>query len=556
MGSRSGGVDIPVVATWNNRALTQADRQIKSFSKGITKSFMGIGAGIGGALAFGAIASSLKDMGAAAAEDQKSVVSLAKAMQNVGAGAQNAQVEDFIKKLMLATGVADDQLRPAFQRLITATGDVAKSQALMQTAMDASAATGKDLESVTLAISKAANGNIGALTRMGVPIDAGIVKSKDFAAAIAVMNKRFGGQAATAAETYAGKLKRIDTAAGEAQETVGYSLLKAVDDVTASMGGTDGAVGAMTDFGDSVANVVYGVDQLILGINTLKGQTSTGFEWVGKVRTGVEWLANQSIPGLDSVMGTTTDVLSKLNAAGEVGKRQQAGLNEEIAKAVEIRNRYNTGTDRTVQGLDYETGAAGKAADAQKKHAAALDKVKAAFDRLNGKNISVAEARLNMRELKAGGPTATGERTVKTSKVNKDGSITYGTKVKKFVTRDDKLRYAIEVARGTNDLGSAIFDKGNGSPAAQARAAAAYAAGRKTILGTGLGAGVARDFLSTPRALTPAANAAAANVSSIVNNFIFNGGINAQTPEAAIVIAKKAARLSKLSGRHVNAGLG
>lgn len=539
MGSRSGGVDIPVVATWNNRALTQADRQIKSFSKGITKSFMGIGAGIGGALAFGAIASSLKDMGAAAAEDQKSVVSLAKAMQNVGAGAQNAQVEDFIKNLMLATGVADDQLRPAFQRLITATGDVTKSQALMQTAMDTSAATGKDLESVTLAISKAANGNIGALTRMGVPIDAGIVKSKDFAAAIAVMNKRFGGQAATAAETYAGKLKRIDTAAGEAQETVGYSLLKAVDDVTASMGGTDGAVGAMTDFGDSVANVVYGVDQLILGINTLKGQTSTGFEWVGKVRTGVEWLANQSIPGLDSVMGTTTDVLSKLNAAGEVGKRQQAGLNEEIAKAVEIRNRYNTGTDRTVQGLDYETGAAGKAADAQKKHAAALDKVKAAFDRLNGKNRSVIEARLNMRELKANGPTATG---------GKNGKV---------ITRDDRLRYALQLAEGSESLSSALFDKGNGSYTAQRRAAAALAAGRKSINGLGLGRGLAGDILSTPRSVTPAATAAASNVAqSVVNNFIFNGGINAATPQDAIVIAKKAARLSKLSGRHVNAGLG
>lgn len=552
MAGRSGGVNIPVAATWNNKALTQADKQIKSFSRGITKSFAGIGAGIGGALAFGAIADKMKEMATAAAEDQKSVISLQKAMQNVGVGAANAQVEDFAKSLMLATGTADELIRNGLQRLITATGNVAQSQSLMQTAMDASAATGKDLESVTLAISKAANGNIGALTRLGIPIDQNIVKAKDFAAAVKVVNDRFGGQAAAAAATYAGRLKRIDTAVGEAEESIGYSLIKAVDDAANAFGGTDGLAGNIDAAGTSFANFVTGVSVGTTGISSalkaIEDRTN------GVVDANKILAASYGLVTL--ILAPVKMAYDKLSGSGDELNKREAALNAELDKAYEIRHRLDMVGSNNVKGLDYEAAAAGKATEAQKKHAAALQKVKDAFDRLNGKNISVAEARLNMRELKAGGPTATGERTVKTSKVNKDGSITYGTKVKKFVTRDDKLRYAIEVARGTNDLGSAIFDKGNGSPAAQARAAAAYAAGRKTILGTGLGAGVARDFLSTPRALTPAANAAAANVSSIVNNFIFNGGINAQTPEAAIVIAKKAARLSKLSGRHVNAGLG
>ena len=165
--------------------------------------------------------------------------------------------------------------------------------------------------------------------------------------------------------------------------------------------------------------------------------------------------------------------------------------------------------------------------------------MKAAFDRLNGKNRSVIEARLNMRELKANGPTATG---------GKNGKV---------ITRDDRLRYALQLAEGSESLSSALFDKGNGSYTAQRRAAAALAAGRKSINGLGLGRGLAGDILSTPRSVTPAATAAASNVaSSVVNNYNFWGGINAATPEAAIVIAKKAARLSKLSGRHVNVGLG
>lgn len=531
-------VNVPIKSTWNNKGVKQAETQLGAFQKKMTSSFRNIGGTLGGALAIGVIADKLKQMAMNAAEDQQSVVKLGKTLSNLGLSASQAGIEDFVKNLSMATGEVDDSLRPALDRLLKSTGNVAEAERALKIAQDAGVASGRSTLDIANLLGKAYDGNTMALGRAGLGIDSAILKSKDMGKITAELARITGGQAAAAAETYAGKIKRVETAAGEAQETIGYALLKSVDDLTASMGGTNGAVGAVTQFGDSVANVVYGVDQLILGINTLKGQTSTGFEWVGKVRTGVEWLANQSIPGLDSVIGTTTDVLGKLNAAGDVGKRQTAALNAELDKSYEIRHRLDMVGANNVKGLDYETSAATKATDAQKKHAAALDRVKSAFDRLNGKNISVAEARLNMRELKASGPTPTG---------GKNGKI---------VTRDDKLRYAIEVARGTNDLGSAIFDKGNGSPAAQARAAAAYAAGRKTILGTGLGAGVARDFLSTPRALTPAANAAAANVSSIVNNFIFNGGINAATPQAAIEIAKKAARLSKLSGRHVNAGLG
>lgn len=222
----------------------------------------------------------MRDATTAAIEDEKSQVALAKAMENVGAAHAVPQVEDFIKSLMLATGVADDELRPAYQKLVTATGDVAKAQDLLSTAMDVSAGTGKDLNTVSLALAKAANGNIGALTRLGVPIDANIVKTKDFAAATDVLNAKFGGQAAAAAETYGGQLKRLSTAAEEAKETIGYALLDAVASFTDEMGGTDGAVGVVTAFGDGVADWI---GDLTAGTHAIKDASEATFDFAQKV---------------------------------------------------------------------------------------------------------------------------------------------------------------------------------------------------------------------------------------------------------------------------------
>ena len=106
----------------------------------------------------------------AAAEDEKSQKLLATALKNT-THATDAQVkanEDFISKMQLTYGVADDKLRPAFAKLVRSTGDITEAQNLMQVAMDVSAGSGRDLESVSFALAKAHSGNIGALTRLGM----------------------------------------------------------------------------------------------------------------------------------------------------------------------------------------------------------------------------------------------------------------------------------------------------------------------------------------------------------------------------------------------------
>ena len=171
----------------------------------------------------------------AAAADEASQKSL-EAQLIRSAGATQAQVsatEAFIEKAMLATGVADDELRPAFGNLVRATNDLEKSQTLFSLALDISAATGRDLEDVTLGLGRAATGQIGALTRLGIPLDEGAKKSKDFGVILGTLQTQFGGASATAADTFSGRIKILKTSLGEVVEEIGYALLPTAERLVA-----------------------------------------------------------------------------------------------------------------------------------------------------------------------------------------------------------------------------------------------------------------------------------------------------------------------------------
>jgi hypothetical protein len=167
----------------------------------------------------------------AALEDQKSQALLASTLRNtVGAtDAVIASTEEYITLLQKEVSVADDELRPALATLARATGDVASAQSLLGTALNISAGTGKDLASVSLALSKAVNGNLGALTRLGVPLDANTIKSKNFNKALDVLNDTFKDQADIRAKTLEFRLKGLNIAYGEVLETLGYALLPVIE---------------------------------------------------------------------------------------------------------------------------------------------------------------------------------------------------------------------------------------------------------------------------------------------------------------------------------------
>jgi hypothetical protein len=163
----------------------------------------------------------------AAIEDEAAQNRLANALKNVTAATdqQIASVEEQITKLALANGVADDQLRPAFQRLAVATGSLTKSSDLLSLALDVSAATGKDVEAVANALGKAYEGNTGALGRLGLGISAAEIKTLGLEGTMQQLAKTFGGAATVQANTLEGQIARLQVAFDEAKESVGAALL-------------------------------------------------------------------------------------------------------------------------------------------------------------------------------------------------------------------------------------------------------------------------------------------------------------------------------------------
>ena len=245
---------------------------------------------LAGAAAFGAVAASAYGAIQAAAQDEQSQKKLADQLRRTtnATDEQIAAVEQHISKQMMLTGVTDDQLRPAMANLVRATGDVTFAQSQLNLALDISAATGKDLESVSLALGKAFTGNVGALTKLGVPLEQSVVKSKNLSEVIKTLNEQFGGAAADAADTFSGRLRILQTSLGEAVEGIGYALLpiaerlvafiqtnvvpviQAFSDKLAAGGGLrDALIAAAATAGDFGIRVIDALEPVAKGLVTL-----------------------------------------------------------------------------------------------------------------------------------------------------------------------------------------------------------------------------------------------------------------------------------------------
>lgn len=216
-----------------NKSLKTATADVDTFGDKMGKAGKAIGlAFAAAAAAAGAYAVKIGIDGVKAAiEDEKAQTQLALALGKA-TGATNAQIkatEDYILKTSLATGVSDDQLRPALQRIAISTGDVTKAQDLLATALDVSTATGKPLETVAAALSKGFDGNTAALGKLGIGLSAAELKTMSFEQVQAKLNETFGGAAAANAETYSGRIERMKIVFDEAKETIGYALLPVLE---------------------------------------------------------------------------------------------------------------------------------------------------------------------------------------------------------------------------------------------------------------------------------------------------------------------------------------
>jgi len=276
-------------------ATGKLSKSTKSLGKTLVKAFS-----VTAVLAFG------RSVARAFSDAQKEAKLLENALNAVNLGFAAPFINQYIDKLALATGKAGGELTNAFVALSQATGDATTAQKLLQTALDVSAATGKDLQSVSVALGRAFKGETTALTRLRIGYSTAELQAMDFNELLQDLQNKFRGAGANAADTYAGKLARIGEAADLAKEKIG-----------------EGFIDSLEESGVSVEEFQTMIIDLGTQIGKALGKAVTSFE---KFEAKIEELKKNpflklllkgldALVGLDPITGTAADMQDKTNKA-------------------------------------------------------------------------------------------------------------------------------------------------------------------------------------------------------------------------------------------------
>jgi hypothetical protein len=346
---------VSAVSTFDNKGLKKGKKEVSAFEKQV-KSFGKVFAGVFSATA---LLNYSKKAVQAFAEDEKAAKALEIQLRNTGFAFAAPAVEDYIANLQRTTGVLDDQLRPAFQQLLTVTGSITKSQEALNTALNISAATGKSVEQVSAALTRGYSGNTTGLSRLGAGISKATLKAGKMEDILAELNQKFAGQAAARLDTYAGKMDLLKVAAADASEIIGKGLL----DSLALLGkdkNIENVSNAMTELATDIADITVGIGLLIskftglleslglkdISIKMLYGPLATILKQLGETeRTkptsnftyGLGSSATKDIERVKEITRLKTsnklrqDEINKMKAKSEVDKLEEKFNVERIA---------------------------------------------------------------------------------------------------------------------------------------------------------------------------------------------------------------------------------
>jgi hypothetical protein len=286
-------ISIPIVSEFNAKGIDKAIREFQKLETAGEKAQFAIKkAAVPAALALGVLADYGGEAVKAFMEDDKAAQLLATSLRNTtgATDAQIASVEKFITQTSIAAAVADDELRPAFDKLVRGTGDVTKAQNLMNLALDISAGTGKDLGAVSDALSKAFNGQLGPLKKLDPALASLIENGASTDEVFAALGNTFKGAASTSANTASGKMKSFSIQMGEFKESVGAAVMPIVDKL----------LPAFTAMGNWISNNVG----LVITLGTV----------IGAIAASV-FIANAAITAWNALTAVTAAVNAVLGAS-------------------------------------------------------------------------------------------------------------------------------------------------------------------------------------------------------------------------------------------------
>ena len=347
---------VAATATWNGKALSKGKKDISSFEKGIKS----LGKTIGIAFAASTLVNFSKHAVDAFAKDQAAAKALEMQLKNVGLGFADPAVETYIANLQEATGVLDDHLRPALQSLLTASGSLTQSQKALAIALDVSAATGKTVEEVSVAMAKGFSGQTTALGRLGAGLNKTTLASGDMNKILDELGNKFSGQAQARLTTYAGKMDLLKVSSQNATETIGKGLLDAL-----SMLGKDQNLSTL---GSGMEKLATQIADIVVGLGSILGQiVKIGGAIFSKLHLDkvMAFVYNNSLLGKLASFGASKTKSTAVNVGGYGGipsindrvKIVEAGLIKKTnaARAAELNAlKAKTAVDKLKDKFDLE----------------------------------------------------------------------------------------------------------------------------------------------------------------------------------------------------------
>jgi len=206
-------------------------------------------------------------------EDEAAQVQLGLALQNVTGASddQIASAEKFITQMSLASGVADDELRPALASLVRGTKDVETAQSALTLAQDIATGSNKSLAEVSDALAKAYGGNMKGLQALSPEIKAMIKDGASLDDVMNVLGGTFGGASDAAAATAEGGMKRLGIALAETKESIGAALIPIIEAAIPALIAFGGWAQENTKILMIIIGVIGGVSAAVLLFNTAVG---------------------------------------------------------------------------------------------------------------------------------------------------------------------------------------------------------------------------------------------------------------------------------------------
>jgi hypothetical protein len=326
---------VSAVSTFDNKGLKKGKKEISTFEKQV-KSFAKVFAT---AFSVKALTNYSKKAVQAFMADEKAAKSLEQQLKNTGYQFSSPAIELYIANLQKTTGVLDDQLRPAFQQLLTITGSITTSQDALNTALNVSAATGKSLTAVSTALSRAYAGNTTGLSRLGAGLDKTLLATGDMDKIMGELNKKFAGQSAARLTTYAGKMDLLAAASADAQEIIGKGILDSLtllsDDNT-----IEDLTTGMENFATATSEVILGLGQIASKLKELTNVPGVGnifdirnIPVIGAYIGGLRQIGRGAVPQVDRGGQERT--------AGRINAQQRKLEDRAIKNSVALRKAEN-----------------------------------------------------------------------------------------------------------------------------------------------------------------------------------------------------------------------